>query len=70
MPGLDRPQLLHQPVVLGVDYLRLVEHVIAVVVVVDLLTERFGARLERRQVVGWSLRVGLGGGHRANFGTV
>src|SRR6185369_429808 len=41
--GLERLELVHQPVVLGVRNGRLVEHVVAIVVAVDLIAQLRGA---------------------------
>ena len=46
--ALERAQLLHQPVVLGVRDLRVVEHVVAVVVLCDLRAQLGCARRGRR----------------------
>src|SRR6266542_5035418 len=51
MIGLDRPQLLHELVVLGVVDFWIVEHVVAVIVVVKSLAELFDARVQLRQVL-------------------
>jgi len=52
MLGLQRPQLLEQPVVLGIRHAGLVEHVVAIVMGVD-----FAAQF------GNALGSGLGGRH-------
>ena len=47
--GLEGAELLHEPVVLGVRNLGLVEHIVAIVVVVDLGPQLVDARPRRRQ---------------------
>jgi hypothetical protein len=49
--GFDRPQLLHQAVVLGVGDLGRVEHVVLVVVVIDQLAQLFCSDLQALEVL-------------------